>query len=340
MPNQHHTTKTTQQQRSTTMHSTTTATSKPPRRRIGRMLLAAPVAACVLPAAAQAGVGEEAADGTLVYRAAAGESNNVSVTDSVSSAVSIRDLTGLTERTPLCAEVSSIQGNCAPGTRLSEIRLGDRDDNFAIGVSGPVVVDGGPGRDGYTAGNPGPGSRVDYRGGDGFDIVSYSNADRGVRITNDGVANDGRIGLARDNIRGDVERLTGSAFADEITAAARSASGQVLTGGRGRDILRDAAVRNRRFSPDTVFDMGPVADGADDIIGGGAHSHVDYSERTQRVNVTLNFGGADDGQAVEGDEITGSNEFVDGGQAGARNAVNASGATAARGAGMRRLRSR
>ena len=297
------------------MHSTTTTASNRPRGRIGRILLAAAVAACVLPAAAQAGVVEEAADGTLVYRAAAGESNNLSVTNPISSAIEIRDLTGLTERTPLCDEVSSIRVNCTPGTRLSEVRLGDRDDNFAIGVTAPVFVDGGPGRDGYTAGKPGLGSRVDYLGGDNFDSVSYSNADRGVRISNDGVAGDGRIGFDQDNIRGDVEQLTGSAFADEITAAGRSSGAQVLTGGPANDVLRDAAVRNRGLSPDTIFAMGRVADGADDIIGGGAHSMVDYSERTQPVNVTLNFGGADDGEAVEGDEITGSNEFVRGGQA-------------------------
>jgi hypothetical protein len=316
MPNPNHPTSQHQQQRSTTMQGTTTTTSHRPRRRIRRLLLAAAVATCVLPAAAQAGVLEEAADGTLVYRAAAGESNNVSVSNEISGAVSIRDLTGLTERTPLCDDVSSIRVNCVPDTRLSEIRLGDRNDNFAVGVSGPVVVDGGPGNDSYTAANPTLPSRVAFRGGDGFDLVSYSNANRGVRLSNDGVANDGRIGLDTDNIGGDVERLTGSAFGDEITAAARSGFAQVLTGGLGNDVLRDAAVRNRAFSPDTVFAMGRRADGADDIIGGGAFSEVDYSERTQPVNVTLNFGGADDGEQVEGDEITGSNEFVNGGQAG------------------------
>jgi hypothetical protein len=238
------------------------------------------------------------------------------VSNEISGAVSIRDLTGLSERTPLCDEVSSIRVNCVPGVRLSEVRLGDGNDGFFIGVPGRVLVDGGPGRDSYTAANPTLASRVDYRGGDGFDHVGYNNADRGVRLSNDGIANDGRIGFGGDNIRGDVERLEGSAFDDEITAAARNGFAQVLTGGRGRDVLRDAAVRVRGGSPDTVFDMGRVADGADDIIGGGAHSLVDYSERTQPLNVTLNFGGADDGEQVEGDEIIGSNEFVRGGQAG------------------------
>jgi hypothetical protein len=320
MPNQQQTTKpteTTQQHGSTTMHSTTTRNRS--RRRIRRALVAALIpaalAATALPAVAQAGTVEEAAGGTLLYRAAAGEINNVSVTNPLSSAIEIRDLTGITSRTSLCAQASSIRVRCALGIRLSEVRLGDRNDGFAIGVPGAVVVDAGPGNDSYTAVNVTLSSSVDYRGGDGFDHVSYSNADRGVRLSNDGAANDGRIGFNRDNIRGDVEHLEGSAFGDEITAAARNGFGQRLTGGRGNDVLRDAAVRNRGLSPDTVFDMGRQADGADDIIGGSAHSEVDYSQRTQPVNLTLNFGGADDGEQVEGDEITGSHEFANGGQA-------------------------
>jgi hypothetical protein len=289
-------------------------TSNRPRRRLRRALVAAALAACALPATASAAVVEEAADGTLVYRAAAGESNNLSVSDPAGNrALEIRDLTGLTERTGLCSPVSSIRVACAIGIRLSEARLGDRDDNFAIGVSDPVVVDGGSGRDSYTASNPGLRSRVDYRGGEGFDGVSYNNADRGVRISNDGLANDGRVGFAGDNIGADVERLEGSGFADEITAAARNGFGQVLSGGPGNDVLRDC--QGKRGVAGHRLRDGPAADGADDIIGGSAHSEVNYSDRTQPVNVTLDFGGADDGEQAEGDEIIGSHEFANGGQA-------------------------
>jgi Ca2+-binding RTX toxin-like protein len=257
---------------------------------------------------------EEAADGTLVYRAGAGESNNLSVSNQTAGAVSIRDLTGLTERTPLCDEGSSIRVNCVPGSRLSEVRPGDRNDNFAIDVRGAVVVDAGPGDDGYTASNPTLPSRVDYRGGDGFDSTSYGNANRGVRLTNDGAANDGRIALDQDNIGRDVERLTGSAFGDEITAlgdATVSSPLQSITSGQGNDTLRDGP-----GSVVTFFVVGPVADGADDIIGGSGISSVRYDSRTRPVNVTLNFGGADDGEQVEGDEIIGGNEQVIGGPAG------------------------
>ena len=62
--------------------------------------------------------------------------------------------------------------------------------------------------------------------------------------------------------------------------------------------------------------MGPVADGADKIFGGPVPSVIDYSERTRPVNATLNFGGADDGEVGERDEIIGGHEFLNGGQAG------------------------
>ena len=59
-----------------------------------------------------------------------------------------------------------------------------------------------------------------------------------------------------------------------------------------------------------------MADGADQIIGGAAPSTVDYSDRTRPVTATLNFGGADDGEAGEGDQIAGGHEVILGGQAG------------------------
>jgi hypothetical protein len=57
--------------------------------------------------------------------------------------------------------------------------------------------------------------------------------------------------------------------------------------GQGDDVLRAGS-----GSIQAVFNMGPVADGADRIFGGQRRSIVDYSERTRPMNVTLNFGGA------------------------------------------------
>jgi RTX calcium-binding nonapeptide repeat (4 copies) len=287
------------------------------RPRARRALLAAvlPVAlvAAALPAAAQAATVELASDGTLNYRAAAGEINSLNVR-AEGAAVEIKDFAGLTSRTTLCAQITSGTVRCAIGVELGDVRLGDRNDLASIRVSGRAVVDGGSGDDSYFGGASPLGSRVEFRGGDGFDVASYSGAvGQGVRLVNDGVANDGRPALDQDNVHGDVERLTGSRFADDITGMGGSqiCCAQVVSGGQGVDTLRDGP-----GPVNTVFDMGPVADGADNLIGGSGRSLVDYSERTQPVNVTLNFGGADDGEPGERDEITGSNEGVFGGQAG------------------------
>jgi uncharacterized protein YraI len=292
-----------------------------PGRRARRALLAAilPVAlaAAALPAAAHASTVELASNGTLNYRAGSGESNNLSIIRS-GTAVEIIDLTGPTPRGPQCRQVSNVRVRCegAPiNIQRIDARLGDRNDNFAIGVPFPVVVDGGSGDDTYTGGASTLVSRVEFRGGDGFDFADYANTTgQGVRLINDGVANDGRPALGdQDNIHGDVERLTGSRFADDITAmgGAQILFFQIVNGGESADTLRDGP-----GAADTIFRMGRVADGADNVVGGSGRSEVDYQGRTQAVNATLNFGGADDGEPGERDEITGSNEGVIGGQAG------------------------
>jgi RTX calcium-binding nonapeptide repeat (4 copies) len=292
------------------------------RRRTRRVLLVTALAVAALPAAAQAGVVEEAPGGTLVYRAGAGESNNVSVFRSAvnSDVIEIRDLGGLSSRTGLCSPVSSIRVRCALGIKLGEVQLGDRNDNVNIAVPNPVVVDGGPGNDGYTAASSPVATRVTFRGGDGSDVVSASSSDRGVRLSNNGLADDGRVGFDFDNVMGDVESLTGSRLADEIIAASSAAAGlccsstpvQFIDGSLGDDVLRAGAGAGQI----TSFEMGRLADGADRVVGAPfANSIVDYSGRTRPVNVTLNFGGPDDGEAGERDEITGSNEEVFGSQA-------------------------
>ena len=284
------------------------------RGRTRRALLAATVAAFALPAAAQAGTVEEAANGTLTYRAASGERNSLNVIDQ-GNRVDIVDLTGLSSRTPLCGQVSSVRVACALGIRFGEARLGDLNDGFAVSVSSPVVVDGGAGDDAYTGGGAPAATSVVFRGGQGRDTAHYPRADRGVRISNENTANDGRIGLDRDNILTDVEHLTGSPFNDEITAMGGDSEFcciQVINGGRGDDVLRDGA----GVFGSTHFDMGRTADGADKIIGGSDSSTILYEDRTQPVTATLNFGGADDGEAGERDEITGSHELVFGGPAG------------------------
>jgi hypothetical protein len=318
MPTPNHPTTPSQPQRSTTMHSPTT--SHRPRLRGWLVpLVATVVAACALPASASAATLHIVGD-TVLHQGSGAERNNVSVRE-VAGALIVSDTARLFHSnaafTPgnRCVPIDRQTMRC-PRTRF-EARMGDGDDTAGpINTDLPVEINGGDGEDTYQAGNPSFLTNVEFRGGPAADTVSYAGSagtvgGQGVRISNDGVANDGRIGLDTDNIGQDVSRLTGSAFADEITAnGPAGCCSTVVTGGQGDDVLRVGSTGNHV----TILN-GPVADGADKIIGGPVPSTVSYGQRTRQVNATLNFGGADDGEAGERDELLGGHEEVFGGQA-------------------------
>jgi Ca2+-binding RTX toxin-like protein len=65
--------------------------------------------------------------------------------------------------------------------------------------------------------------------------MGYSERQQAVRVTLDGRANDGEIGIAeKDNVRQDVEEVFGGSGNDRLTG---NASANVLDGGSGNDIL-------------------------------------------------------------------------------------------------------
>ena len=273
-----------------------------------RVALASAVAVCALPAVAQAAVVEEAADGSLRFRGSGGEANLVSVTTSSSNAVSIQDLNGVSSNTPLCAEISTRRVSCAIGIRIGEILLGSGNDIIAVDVPNRVVVDGGFGGDTLDGGKGTDPTAVTFRGGDGLDAVSYSTTDRAVQVTPSTF--DGRIGFDQDIIASDVEEIGGSRFDDNLFSL--SFNGE-LVGGRGNDRL----TANQTAGSITRFDMGRLADGADRVFPGPSLNFVNYGGRTQPVNVTAGFRGADDGEAGEGDDIgSRGNMLIDGGSAG------------------------
>jgi RTX calcium-binding nonapeptide repeat (4 copies) len=280
-----------------------------PRRRTRRALVAAALAACALPAGASAAVIEDV-DGALTYRASSQETNTVTVRN-LNGGMEVSDLRGVSSRTPLCVTVTATTVRCATGVALRRVLLGDRNDRAEILVPDQMQVDGGLGDDTFIAGGGQAASRVDYVGNGGFDRISYANADRAVSISNNNNFNDGRIGLDNDNVRGDIEQLGGSRFNDTITDVPIHIQSHELIGGPGNDTLRGGDSESRL----TVFNMGPFADGADTIIGGGGLGVIDYSKRSRPVTATLDFNGADDGEAGERDQILGRVWQVSGGQA-------------------------
>ena len=270
--------------------------------------LACAMAACALPAAAQAAVVEEAADGSLRFRGSGGEANIVSVTTSSSNAVSIQDLNGVTSNTPLCAEISTRRLNCAIGIRINQIQLGSGNDIIAVDVPNRVIVEGGFGNDTLDGGKGTDPTAVTFTGGDGFDVVSYSTTDRAVQVTPSTF--DGRIGFDQDVIGTDVEKIAGSRFNDNLFSMSDHGT---LIGGRGDDRLTG----NQTAGSIAVFEMGRVADGADRVVPGPSLNFINYSGRTLPVNLTAGFRGADDGEAGERDDIgSRGSMIIDGGQAG------------------------
>ena len=154
------------------------------------------------------------------------------------------------------------------------------DDRVLVNAmfSKPLTVNGGAGNDSVTGGrgndtfNGGDGNdtmyasvgRDDFNGGLGTDTADYSGYSSPVNVTLDGLANDGR-NLEQDNVRADVENVTGGLGNDTITG---NASANRLQGGGGTDTLEGGA-------GDDVLDGGvggalPVSrnTGADVLRGG------------------------------------------------------------------------
>ncbi len=290
-----------------------------PRGRTTRAVLATALALCALPAAAQAGVIDEAVDGTLKYRAPSGETNAVLVTEQ-SLGVELNDQAGVTAGTGLCAEITATKVRCALGLRLSEVTLGDRNDSASIRTTRPALVDGGTGDDLFFAGMSPSASAVEYRGGHNFDTLSYASASAGAVMLQDELAGDGRPSLGdRDNVRRDIENFIGSPFGDRLEG---SRTGLVLcigcsgttvpqrfTGGLGDDTLRGGTNMDQFF-------MGGGADGADTILAGPNFTIVDYGGRALPVEVTVGHGTRDDGAAGEGDDIRAGVDHLIGGRGG------------------------
>jgi Ca2+-binding RTX toxin-like protein len=135
---------------------------------------------------------------------------------------------------------TSGQADKIKGGLGNDTASGGSGDDELDGGAGDDTLSGDDGRDQFFADS----GADEYRGGHGSDFVLYSRliTGPGVAVALDDIPNDGRPG-ENDNIRTDVEAVTGSAFDD------------VMTGGLGDD---------------TLFG----SDGADRITGGPGEDHI------------------------------------------------------------------
>lgn len=257
----------------------------------------------------------------LVLRAEPGEANVVDVREHRANErlLEITDLGSRISTAELfCNRDSASSAMLCGRSRFTSVRLelGDGNDRFATTDEVPIVVDGGAGDDQYSGTdvqvNPfgshfeAP-SQVDFRGGPGRDTAHFANvfnerfAQPGVSVTKDDRANDGRP-IDRNNVRGDVEVLGGSAQDDFLSGGPGA---DEFTSSKGADTIHGLA-------GDDLFQMGKVRDGATRARGGGGRDTVSYAERTRPVSITLDDDSLRDGESGEGDSIDGA-EVVEGG---------------------------
>ena len=111
------------------------------------------------------------------------------------------------------------------------------------------------------------------RGGPGLDAVSYANRVQPVRVTPDGVADDGVYGEG-DRVEADVEVITGGAGDDVLFAGP---AGSTLAGDLGTDTLTgaDGPDRLRGGLADAARDVLTGGGGDDDLGGGGGDDVLD-----------------------------------------------------------------
>ncbi len=219
------------------------------------------------------------------------------------------DQVALVSKTPTCVNLTPEELRCIrPSTSpISRLVFRARGGNDQLRASGslPIEYDAGNGDDLYVGARTAAPTRVDFKGDiDGGDLAHYTNAQTGVDVSKDGVANDGRPG-DRDNIRNDVDVVTGTHFADRFSGMTGVAGFEEFRPLGGDDVVLGADAIT------TLVDMGAAKDGADKIVGGRA-TQVSYARRTNPVRAGVDLGGADDGETGEGDELVGVRAVIGG----------------------------
>ena len=229
---------------------------------------------------------------------------------------------------PLAVNVNAGAGNDRVSTGTGDDTLSGSDGNDVLrGGFGADRIDGGRGdnqwfgdggRDTVVAGGTVNGADVMF-GGAGSDVVTYSGRTARVVVTLDDVANDGEAN-ERDNVRSDIEEVTGGRGNDALTGSNVATVTNLLVGGDGADTLTGLAGKDRMFggNGNDVLSGGAGRDeldgglGADTFLGGPDTDEVSYSGRTGQVGVTLD-NRRNDGERLEDDDVRSDVEDITGG---------------------------
>jgi hypothetical protein len=266
-----------------------------------RAILGAAVLTVAVTASAQAA--EVIPSGQQVQIHDGNAANNRLIIESPSpSELRIVDQVPITSASAACVNVTPLEMRCArpsfsPFTGLL-VTAGGGNDQLRMGSPLPTNYKGGSGDDTYFGARlatvP---TKVHFEGESGNDFVDYRSATEGVIVTKDEFARDGRSILGDDDrIDDDVEGITGSRHGDTLVGGPKN---ETIIGGLGDDHIQGRAGND-------VIDMGASRDGADLVIGElslVSFDKVTYAKRTQPIRAAVNLGGADDGEAGEGDEL-------------------------------------
>jgi Ca2+-binding RTX toxin-like protein len=148
------------------------------------------------------------------------------------------------------------------------------------GRAGNDSLLGGDGNDKFVSNNSADGSDV-FWGGEGNDEVQYNSRSNAVTVDNDDVADDGESG-ERDNVRSDVEMLSGGRGNDRITGSERddllfgNAGNDTLSGLGGDDFLSDGAGNDVVYGGDGFDSFSANGDtGNDRLDGGSGNDRID-----------------------------------------------------------------
>jgi Ca2+-binding RTX toxin-like protein len=219
-------------------------------------------------------------------------------------------------------------GKTSVGFSQEQLMAGDGEDtlNGPTGTGGgSSFLDAGPGDDVLNGGNVGfellfgnTGADV-INGGENFDIAFWSGA-AAVNVTIGAGANDGEPGEG-DDVRGDVEGIQGTQFADVLIGndQANDISGfggqDTIEGGGGPDSLDGGDAADTIMGQDGNDSLRGGAK-ADDLSGGLGTDDMRYDDHGGPVTVTIdnlaNDGGGSGGGGAEGDNVRTDIEEVSG----------------------------
>ncbi len=159
--------------------------------------------------------------------------------------------------------------------------VGNGGNDSLFGLDGNDTLDAGTGKDSLV-------------GGTGTDLADYSKRSEALKLSLDGVANDGATG-ENDQISSDIENLSGGSGADSITG---NSGNNVLHGNGGNDTI------NGGDGNDSIYGEG----GIDKLLGGNGNDTLyarKPSNSTSADNDALDGGaGTDKAQVDSSDSKT------------------------------------